>query len=331
MSQTKNRGAAWVGWIISALLIAISAGLWTQKQNIVDALQYRSYEPTAAIAQVSSEAGFTKDAEFTFFATHPAIQSGKQFNQYCVRQEADSPILGCYASNRIYIFDITDSRLDGIKVVTAAHELLHAEFDRLPDSEKRRLEPLLQAAYEQYADDELEARMRYYEKTEPGQSINELHSIVGTEFPSITPELERYYERYFKDRKSLVSVHQKVDQTFDSLKQEARDLVQQIETLVDKINTESESYNTQASALDAAVADFNARAERPGGFTTQSDFQAARLVLVRRSDQLSAFRQQIQSDITRYNLLLSKLESINTEAASLNKSLDSTLSDVPTI
>ena len=320
-----------MGWIISALLISGSVWLWVERQYIVDALQYQSYTPSVAVRDVSTKAGLTDDALFTFYATHPSVESGEQFNANCERKEADSPILGCYASNRIYIFNITDERLSGIKAVTAAHELLHAEYDRLPEAEKRRLKPLLESAYKSGGDAELAERMRYYEKTEPGESVNELHSIVGTEFATLSPELERYYSKYFKDRQALVALHQKVDATFEALKAESDSLTRQLEALSDQIDNKSVSYNQQVTSLNEAVNNFNTRATQSDGFTTQAEFQAARQSLIRRSDQLSALRQEIQADIARYKMLFAKLESINSETVSLNKSLDSTLSDVPTI
>jgi hypothetical protein len=330
MSRTKTRGAAWVGWLISAFLIFGSILLWTERQFVVDALQYQSYTPTPAIASVSQTAGFTNDALFTFYATHPAVQSGNQFNQYCVRQEADSPILGCYASNRIYIFDITDQRLKGIKEVTAAHELLHAEYDRLPESEQRRLQPLLEKAFQAGVTDELAERMRYYEKTEPGETINELHSIVGTEFPRLVPELEKYYARYFKDRKKLVGLHQRVQNTFDSLKVEREALEAELTSLAQKIEDDSAQYKAGVESLNSVIQNFNNRAEG-GEFASQAEFDSARRQLVARSNQLASSRQSILSDIANYNVLRSKHESISNETAGLYKSLDSTLSDVPTI
>ncbi len=331
MSQPKTKRVSWVGWILSALLIAGSLWLWLERQYVVDAIQYYQYQPTTAIEQLTDDAGLTDDAIFTFYATRPAVESSQAFNQHCQRREADSPILGCYSANRIYIFDVTDERLDGIKVVTAAHELLHAEYDRLPDAEKKRLQPLLQAEYDKVTDSNLEARMAYYEKTEPGQSINELHSIIGTEFESISPELQKHYDRYFEDRVGLVRLHKQVDATFNELSDEANDLVTKIESLAADINQDTKSYNDDITALNQSVDSFNARASQSGGFTTQSEFQAARQDLIRRSSQLGDSRQRIQANIAEYKTLLAKLDTINAESAALNQSLDSTLSDVPTI
>lgn len=331
MSQTRNRGASWFGWVISLLLIAGSIALWTQRQYVVDAIQYYQYVPSSTVKQISQQAGLTDDAIFTFYATRPAVESSETFNTHCERKEADSPILGCYSANRIYIFDVTDERLEGIKIVTAAHELLHAEYDRLSEAERNRLTPLLNAAYTPGSNKKLDARMEYYEKTEPGQNVNELHSIVGTEFETISPELEAYYARFFKDRKALVRLHTQVEAQFGALSKEADALVATIESLAGAINTATKQYNADVASLDAAVADFNARASRSGGFTTQQEFQSARAALVARSAALSSDRQSIQSDIAEYKTLLAKLDAINAESASLNESLDSKLQEVPSL
>jgi len=320
-----------VGWIVSALLIAGSIWLWVERQYVVDAIQYSQYSPSSTVKDVAERAGLTDDARFTFYATRPSVETSEAFNQHCQRKEADSPILGCYASDRIFIFNITDERLKGIKTVTAAHELLHAEYDRLPDSEKKRLQPLLQAAYQRVTNSDLEARMKYYEKTEPGEAFNELHSILGTEYGSLGKDLDNYYKKYFKDRTALVALHQKVEQTFNALSDEADALVGQIEKLAASINNDTAQYNADVTSLNAAVTSFNSRAQQPGGFTTQQEFQTARQKLINQSNALAAFRQQIQANIAEYKTLLARLDSINSESASLNASLDSTLSDVPKI
>lgn len=303
-----------------------------ERQYVVDAIQYYQFTPTSSVRQVADEAGLTEDARFTFYATRPAVESSDAFNQHCQRREADSPILGCYAGNRIYIYDVADERLTGIKTVTAAHELLHAEYERLPDAEKRRIDGLLQKVYESGTNEKLEERMAYYEKTEPGQALNELHSIIGTEFDSIGPELENYYARFFKDRSALVRLHNQVESQFETLSEEANQLVGQIERLAATINSDTKTYNESIAALNDDVAAFNARASQSGGFTTQSEFQAARNALLVKSNQLNAFRDRIETNITQYKGLLAKLDTINAESASLNQGLDSTsLSDAPKI
>jgi hypothetical protein len=331
MSPTNtNHNRSLLGWLISALLIAGSLWLWTERQFVVDAIQYYQYKPTAAIRQITQEATFTDSSQFVFYATQPVVEQSESFNQHCPRKEAKSPILGCYSGGRIYIFDVTDSRLEGIKEVTAAHEMLHAEYDRLPNSEKKWLQPLLQKVYDQIADDDLKTRMEYYQKTEPGEAMNELHSIIGTEVSNVGPELTKYYDRYFSNRQSLVTLHTQIEQPFKELSKEADDLVNQLDKLGFSINNDSKTYNERVIALNQDVESFNQKA-KDGGFTTQREFQAARQNLLNESNNLDSFKRQIEADIIRYKSLKAKLEAINAKSASLNQSLDSTLSDTPKI
>lgn len=329
MSRTKSSSV--VGWLLSALLIVGSLWLWQSRQWVVDAIAYYQYEPSSRVQQMAKDAKLTKDSQFMFYASRPAVQSSESFNESCQRKEANSPILGCYSAHRIFIFDVTDERLDGIETVTAAHETLHAIWERLSDQEKQRLTPLLKAAYERVADDDLKERMAYYEKAEPGQSANELHSIIGTEYASIGSELESYYKRYFSDRASIVRLHSEVDSVFDKLSIEAKGLVKRIDGLVQSINEATAGYNEGIQQLNRDVESFNQRARQPGGFTTQSEFETELAALNARRDQLEASKQAIEADIVVYKSLLAQLEATNAESARLNRSLDSTLQEIPTI
>ena len=58
-------------------------------------------------------------------------------------------MLGCYILNKgIYVYDITDDRLAGVRQVTTAHEMLHAAYDRLSVKERAQVDAMTAAAYE---------------------------------------------------------------------------------------------------------------------------------------------------------------------------------------
>jgi len=298
---------------------------------VVDAVSYHQYQPTAQIRQIARDAGMTQDGTFMFYASRPVVQSKDDFNRSCERREPGSPILGCYSARRIYIYDITDQRLDGIKTVTAAHEMLHAAYERMSQAEKDRLRPLLEDAYSRLSSDSLTERMAYYERTQPGESLNELHSIIGTEFLAIGDELEEHYARFFTDRQALAKLHAEVEAVFDELSREARALAARIDSLVTSINQATVSYNEGVRQLNREVDEFNQRARQPGGFTTQAEFEAELARLNSRQQQLEASKQAIESDIVTYQSLLARLDAINAESAGLNRSLDSNLEAVPTL
>lgn len=312
-------------------LVAGTVLLWYFRQDIVDAVNYNQFEPSAAIQEITAQAGMTDDATYTFYASRPLVQTSAAFNKNCTRKEANSPILGCYSVNRIYIFDVTDPRLDGLKTVTAAHEMLHAEYERLSADEKQHLDSLLEAAYVRVENDELKERMAYYQKTEPGQRSNELHSILGTETADLGPELEAYYSKYFKSRPTLVTLHNNVNAVFTSLESEGKQLAARIDGLVNQINSQTRQYNSDAEALNDDVDAFNRRARLQGGFQSQSDFEAERSRLSRRSNSLSVLRNQIEQNVVLYKSLFARLGAINAESSALTKSIDSTLNEVPQV
>ena len=79
------------------------------------------------------------------------------------------------------------------------------------------------------------------------------------------------------------------------------------------------------------MASFNARADRPGGFSTQRQFNVARQALVNRQTTLQATADQLNSQIDVYNDDLTKLESLSETAASLVKGLNIELQPLPDI
>jgi len=76
--------------------------------------------------------------------------------------------------------------------------MLHLAYERLSSNKKDELEPLLDQAVAQNAilgiNGELES-----EKT-PEDRRDEAHSLLGTEYKNLPPELETYYSTYFSDR-----------------------------------------------------------------------------------------------------------------------------------
>jgi hypothetical protein len=302
---------------------------WVNRQYIIDTVAVASFQPSAQIMTIANRAHLSKDGRFYFYASRPQIESSSKFNNDCQRKEAKSPILGCYNGLHIYLFDVTDERLDGIEEVTAAHEMLHAVYDRLGDADKQRIDMLLQQAYDRVKTKELASRMAYYNRAEPGEFNNELHSILPTEFSNLGPDLESYYGKYFSNRDALISLHAKVEKQFNILSTKASTLIKQIDELAISINNSTRQYNQQSTQLSQDIQSFNNRASSTGGFSSKAEFESERALLSSRSEQLDLVRQQIEQKILTYKDLLTQLNTINSEAASLNQSLDSTLTPAP--
>jgi hypothetical protein len=101
-----------------------------------------------------------------------------------------------------------------------------------------------------------------YEQTEPGQRDNELHSIIGTEYPLLSPQLEAYYRQYFVSRQAVVADAQQFDQVFASYKQQIDDLHHQLMVMKRQMTLNQDagriqSYNAQVPRYNELVNQYN--------------------------------------------------------------------------
>src|SRR5690606_25698564 len=116
-----------------------------------------------------------------FYVHNPELLNKVDFQGKCLHTE-ETIVLGCYITNsKIYVFDVSDERLHGVEEVTAAHEMLHAAYDRLNAKEKTRIDGMLSEVFNQSTDERLKATVESYRKRDPSVVPNELHSIIGTE------------------------------------------------------------------------------------------------------------------------------------------------------
>lgn len=206
-----------LGYIV--LIVLFGGGFYAvnRSQDIVDWWKLRNYTPSPRIAEIVEDAQFTEEAERLFYVNDPAILSDKaEFAESC-RTSREIIVLGCHVSNqKIYIYDVDDERLQGIIEVTAAHEMLHAAFDRLSLDEQERITRLLEEEYKtlQLENDRLRKTIDSYRDRDPSIVPNELHSILGTEVRNLSSPLEKYYATYFFDRGAVVSLAEEYENEF---------------------------------------------------------------------------------------------------------------------
>lgn len=315
-------------------VLIISAAIWVllHRQYVWDQITVWTFRPDAAVLAIEDRVNFSDRGAFYFYATQPTIAGSDTFNQDCPRQEVSSPILGCYSNGRIYIYDVTNEKLDGIEEVTAAHEMLHGVWERLTTYERDKLTTLLDEAYRNIDDPELKERMDYYARTEPGQLYNELHSIIGTERRSLSGKLEDYYSQFFQDRSVIVGLHEKYSRVFANLTNRAETLYDDMTSLGVTITSASTRYNQSIQQLSIDINSFNQRAQS-GGFSSVAQFNRERAALIARSNQLENDRATINANITTYNDKYTEYQAIAEELAMLNQSIDSfsQLQDTPTL
>lgn len=308
--------------LASILIFGFAGWLFFNQQYAKDQVSVWAYQLPSDVKTIEDRIDLTSAGLFYFRTTQPSIADADTFNQDCPRQEVGSPILGCYTEGRIFIYNVKNPQLDGIKEVTAAHEMLHAVWERMNPADQKRIGALLRTEYAKLADSDLKDRMDYYARTEPGELENELHSIIGTEVSDISPELENYYARFFEDRSTVLALHEKYDSVFRGLKNQSDALYNELTELGNSITIRSAQYNADVASLSADIAAFNSRADS-GGFTSMAQFNRERAALMARSDQLEADRTSINSDIAVYNTKYNQYQELASQIESLNKSIDS--------
>jgi len=312
-----------IGGGLSIIILAIAGFLLFNQQYVTDQITVWSYRPSAEIKAIESRVSFTGKGQFYFYATQPEVDGSEKFNLDCPRQEVGNPILGCYNTGRIFIYDVTNEQLDGIEEVTAAHEMLHSVWERHSTSEQARIGALLRIEFQKLADDtDFSERMGYYQRTEPGQFENELHSIIGTEVVTLSPELEAYYSQYFHDRQKVVALHAKYDTVFNTLRSQSESLYTELTNLGSSIESRTAQYNSDVKQLSADIESFNTRANN-GSFSSINQFNRERSALLTRSNQTDSMRASISSDIETYNIKYADYQKISSQIEALNKSIDS--------
>lgn len=305
-----------------ALITAAAAAIY-HRQYIHDWWRVQQYQPSEDIKQLAARSGMTSEGTFYFYLSHPHLKSATEFNQDCRRVEQGSPILGCFLSDKdqIHIYNVQNPELDGIKEVTAVHEMLHAVWSRLPDAERGRLTTLLEAAYQRKKDAGLTERMAYYERSQPGSRANELHSILGTEFADLGDELEAHYARFFR-RPVILDLHQRYHRTFTAAEARSKELLATLRSLKAVIDQQSADYQSRVVAYNRKVASFNQRATQ-GDFASRAAFDQEKRQLGAERQRLQQQRVTIENHITTYNNHVTTLRDIGTKIERLQQSLDS--------
>lgn len=182
----------------------------------------------------------------------PRLDDKARFRRDCATPEASTAlVLGCYFDNRVFVLRVDRPDLAPVMVVTTAHEMLHAAYARLPRRERARVDALLEDFYATVQDEQFRSLVDEYDRSEPGHRSNELHSLVPTQIATLSPELERYYRRYFHDRAAIVAAYQSYNGVFLQLKARS-----------DQLHTELDGIKAQLDDLETRLQSAKGRAEQ---------------------------------------------------------------------
>jgi len=313
-------------WLI-VLVAILGSGyfIWENRYPIHDYIVLIDYKPPATISALANDDTFTTKGKNDFYVNKPQISDRAVFNTECKSPE-QTIVLGCYTGTNIYIFSVNDPRLNGVEQVTAAHEMLHAAYDRLSSSERNKIDALLIAELTKLNDPRINAEYANYAKTEPGQQLNELHSVLGTEVSNIGPQLEAYYSQYFSDRSKIVAYSNQYEQVFNDIQNQAEQddaqlalMKAEIDQLESSLQSQNQQLNVTMNSLDSLEA---------SGQTVEYNSQVPAY-----NNSVNSYNSSVanlKSLINQYNNLLNTRNSLTVQQQSLDQSIDSQLNAIPT-
>jgi hypothetical protein len=324
-TKITHRSKRWITLILGLAMLVAAAGSVTWFVNtraFKDQVVSWQHPLNSKVAALAHEAGLNANGNYLLQISQAEVLNRSDFTQV-IPQAEQAAVLGLYMpkTKRIYVFNVTDPQISTITTVTAAHEMLHAAYDRLPPLERATIDAEIRAYIPKIKNPEIISQLNIYEQTEPGQEINELHSLLGTEEKDLPAGLESYYKTYFADRSKVLAAYDKYSTVFTDLRDKITKL--QDTMLVQKaaIDSDKANYEAQIQQFNAAVDSFNAQANTLGGFASEGDFEAARSALLAQQQSLVDFQNQINSEIDNYNQEVAQLKALGGEANTLNSAI----------
>ncbi len=299
--------------------VAIAAWLVFNRQQVIDWYYLQGYTPSAEVASLAKDTTMTNKGKNLFYASRPQIKPKTEFSQYCTNDSEETIVLGCYKMQQIFLFDVTDERLRGVEQVTAAHEMLHAAYERLDSGARQKVNSLLDKQLAGINDGRLKELVDIYNKQEPGQLSNEMHSILATEYRQLSPELEDYFSQYFTNRLKVVSYSEGYEEVFRTSKERITSLDVQLEQLKTKIEANNAELEKQQKVLQAQSNSLNQLLSH-GRVAEYNDAVPAYNSAVEDFNNKVA---QTQVMIDQYNSLVVQRNTEATAQNDLYKSLDS--------
>lgn len=283
--------------VVLAIVLAVA-----DRQGIYDWVRLHDYTPDAAISQLAADDTMTPYAQRVFYVNHPQLDNKASFAPQCPSGTEQSVVLGCYhpSQDGIWILAVSDSRLKGIEQVTSAHETLHALYGRLSAAKRQQVDTWLINYYHHgLTDPTIKQQIAEYQKTEPHDVVNEMHSVFGTEAANLPAALENYYRQYFTDRQALVGDYHYYEKALSQRVTEINHDDSQLQALKAQINSGQNGLAAAAAALDRRQAALDSeRAADPGAYNAAVPSYNAQVAAY--NSQLEAVR----SLISRYNALV---------------------------
>jgi hypothetical protein len=283
--------------IIGAVALFLTSDLVPRISDMVRAI---GYEPSSTVSEVSGRIALTERGELILRASRAEVLGQDEFNAKCVNESFEGlSVLGCYANGKVYVYSVDHPELFGIEETTMAHELLHAVWARMGESEKSRIAGYLEAVYAENTV-ALDENLKNYSEA---ARADELHARVGTEISELPAELEKHYAKYFVDRSQVVVYFNMYHGKFVDLKAESERLKGEIDFLKGEIDRLQAEYSSGVADLNRRIAEFDDRL-KTGYFTSQAQFDRERKALLSETDRMNDLYAEIDETVSSHNELV---------------------------
>jgi hypothetical protein len=299
------------------IIVAVAIVGFKYTQDLQDWVKLLRYQPPQQIARLATVTSMTDTGKRLFYVNNPQIEARKSANNLCKSTE-QTLVLGCYVTGKgIFLQSVPDPRLEGVMEVTAAHEMLHAAYDRLSMFEQNQLNLKLQSAFAQVKSRRISDLIGVYDAQDPRSVNTELHSILGTEVRDLSPDLEEHYRLYFANRSAIVTLSEHYEGVFTSIRDKAKSLNQQLASRKLTMAQLGQQVDREAATIELERAQLkNQIAANP---------QADNNILVVRFNQRVESYNQLVSELKQqtdtYNQIVTEHNSLALEEKSLVESL----------
>ena len=311
--RNKNKtGRNVFGVVLLALVAAIAVATVLNRVVIYDFVRGLSYQPSEEMANIKKSLQLTDLGEFIFNASQPELNKQDEFNRNCYAINDDAAVLGCYVNQNIYVYDITEKSLDGIRELTTAHELLHAIYARLSQDEKINLKPVLEKVYDDNVDI-LKSDLEIYLESE---RLEEIYVRAGTEIKKLPDELEEHYTRVFKDQDAVVDFYDQYIGVFREVETKLDNLTKEMDVIKTVMDEKTIDYENRTADLTARINEFNNCADTAGCFESSWEFYMQRNQLMMERESLMVLYNEISDLMDRYN---AKVDEYNNNVIKSNK------------
>jgi len=316
-----NQFRNFISWSLLVIVVGVGIFALANFQSISDYLRLRNYDPPQRIEKLADDTTMDENTRRLFYVNHPQLSDKAEFNSEC-RTTEESIILGCYVANKgIFLLDVEEPTLNGVIEVTAAHEVLHAHYDRLSSTEREKVDKMTRDFFQNITSERIKKTIESYRKKDPSIVPNELHSILATEVGELSPELEDYYKKYFKDRKKLVEFSERYEKAFIDLENQAKI----IETRLSSLQSQIDANRSQIDALSDELDEEKARLDELLRNNQAEEYNSSVDDFNRRVSGYNSLINQTRQLINQYNDLVAEQHSLVLRQQELNEAIDSSI------